>query len=273
MTLLPLKRRPLADGTTAVPADAPTPTIAVVIPSRNDGELLAICLACLAGQTRQADQIIVVDNASTDTTWQVCAAAGVRRIVWPILGVAGASAHGFDAAGADILARIDADSRPAPDWLERVAADLGSGEFGLVTGPGDFYGGTPLVHWLGRVLYLGGYFHVVGFLLGHPPIFGSNYAMTADIWARLGGAVTRDNPDIHDDLEISYLLRPGMDVLYDSHLRMPVSARPFESWGSLGRRLVMSWGTFVHIFKAESPYGRWRERRRWSRNHHRGPDS
>ncbi|WP_230085606.1 MULTISPECIES: glycosyltransferase family A protein [Arthrobacter] len=245
-------------------SDAMT-TIAVVIPSRNDAPMLETCLAHLAAQSRPADRIIVVDNASTDNTAAVCAAAGVHRIYWPVPGVAGASACGFDAAGTDILARVDADSRPAPGWLARVEADLAeSGPLSLVTGPGDFYGGPKLVCWLGRTMYLGGYFHVVGFLLGHPPVFGSNYAMTADVWARLSPAVTRDNRALHDDLDVSYLLRPDMSAMYDAGLRMPVSARPFASWGTLGMRLVMAWGTFRHEFRAEPPLRRRGARRQWA---------
>ncbi|WP_104091626.1 glycosyltransferase family A protein [Arthrobacter sp. GMC3] len=244
------------------------PTIAVVIPSRNDAPMLQLCLAHLAAQSRPADRIIVVDNGSTDNTAEVCAAAGVHRIYWDVPGVAGASAFGFDAAGTDILARIDADSRPAPNWLARVEADLGaSGALSLVTGPGDFYGASALICWLGRTLYLGGYFHVVGFLLGHSPVFGSNYAMTADVWARLSPAVTRDKPALHDDLDVSYLLRPDMSVVYDAGLRMAVSARPFESWSSLGRRLVMAWDTFVHEFATEHPLRRRAIRRQWARAH------
>ncbi|AIY01400.1 glycosyl transferase family protein [Arthrobacter sp. PAMC 25486] len=243
-------------------------TIAVVIPSRNDAAMLAVCLAHLALQSRPADEIIVVDNASTDNTAEICAAAGVRRIFWPVPGVAGASARGFDAAGTDIIARIDADSRPGPDWLARVESDLtGAGPLALVTGPGDFYGGPRVVCWLGLTLYLGGYFHVVGLLLGHPPVFGSNYAMTSEVWERIGPAVTRNVPAMHDDLEVSYLLRPDMHVNYDAGLRMPVSARPFESWSSLGRRLVMAWGTFGHLFASERPLIRRRTRLRWARGH------
>jgi len=245
-------------------------TIAVIIPSRNDAPMLEVCLAHLAAQSRPANLIIVVDNASTDHTAQVCAAAGVQRIYWEPVGIAGTSACGFDAAGTDILARIDADSRPAPGWLARVEADLGrSGPLSLVTGPGDFYGASKLVCWLGRTIYLGGYFHAVGFLLGHPPVFGSNYAMTADVWARLSAVVTRNVPDLHDDLDVSYLLRPDMTVKYDAGLRMPVSARPFESWGSLGKRLVMAWGTFRHEFGAEHPMRRRGTRRQWARAHPR----
>lgn len=230
------------------------PTIAVVIPSRNDAPMLAVCLAHLAVQTRRPDLVVVVDNASSDDTAAVCAAAGVRRVWWPTPGVAGASACGFDAADADILARVDADSRPPQDWLARLEADMrGAGPLALVTGPGDFYGGNRLARWLGRRIYLGGYFRLVGFLLGHPPVFGSNYAMTAAVWERIRPAVTRDSAVIHDDLQVSYLVRPDMAVHFDAGLRMPVSARPFESWSSLGRRLAMAWTTFRHEFAAEGP--------------------
>lgn len=249
----------------------PVTRITVVIPSRNDAQLLAVCLARLAEQSRSADEIIVVDNASTDSTAEVCAAAGVRLVSWPVRGVGGASAAGFDAAadgGADIIARLDADSRPARDWLERLEADLATtGPLALVTGPGEFYGGTRFVRWLGRTVYLGGYFHVVGLLLGHPPVFGSNYAMTSDVWRTIRPLVIRDIARIHDDLDVSYLVRPDMAVLYDPELRMPVSARPFESRHALGLRLGMAWFTFRHEFRRENPLRRRSERRAWQRRH------
>lgn len=242
------------------------PTISVVIPSRNDAVMLQSCLAALARQSRPADQIIVVDNGSTDNTADICAAAGVTRIEHSLPGIAGTSAAGFDAACSDILARLDADSRPPEDWLARIETILGpAGPLTLVTGPGDFYGHNRLVCWLGRVLYLGGYFHVVGFLLGHPPVFGSNFAMRATVWEQLRGTLNRGPAGVHDDLDISYHLRPGMTVIFDKNLRMPVSARPFRSWGSLGKRLVMSYTTFRLEFAQEQPFKRRRARKRWAR--------
>jgi hypothetical protein len=169
-----------------------------------------------------------------------------------------------------VIARLDADSRPPPDWLERIEAVLGHpGGPAAVTGPADFYGGSRLVCWLGRVLYLGGYFRAVGALLGHPPLFGSNFAMRADVWARLQDSVIRDQPRIHDDLDISYHLRPDMTVFYDRRLRVAVSARPFATWRTLGRRLGMACTTFRVEFGWESPLRRRRERWRWARTHGR----
>jgi len=242
------------------------PTISVVIPSRNDAAMLQSCLAALAGQSRPADEIIVVDNGSTDNTADVCAAAGVTRIFHAEPGIAGTSAAGFDAAKSDILARLDADSRPPRDWLARIEDVLNhAGPLTLVTGPGDFYGHNRLVCWLGRNLYLGGYFHVVGFFLGHPPVFGSNFAMTSTVWAELRHSLNRGPASLHDDLDISYHLRPDMKVIYDPTLRMPVSARPFQSWDSLGKRLTMAYSTFRLEFSQEPPLKRRRERKQWER--------
>ncbi|HWL01013.1 MAG TPA: glycosyltransferase, partial [Microbacteriaceae bacterium] len=53
-----------------------TPRICVVIPSYNDAVMLAQCLTALHGQTRPADEIIVVDNGSSDATVDVALAHG-----------------------------------------------------------------------------------------------------------------------------------------------------------------------------------------------------
>jgi glycosyltransferase involved in cell wall biosynthesis len=47
------------------------PTIAVVIPNRNDAPTLATCLDSVIGQQIQADEVIVVDDQSTDNSLEV----------------------------------------------------------------------------------------------------------------------------------------------------------------------------------------------------------
>ena len=50
------------------------PKTAVVVVTRNRLELLKTCVAALRGQTRQPDEIIVVDNDSNDGTAEWLAA-------------------------------------------------------------------------------------------------------------------------------------------------------------------------------------------------------
>ncbi|MGX1161257.1 glycosyl transferase family 2 [Arthrobacter sp. SLBN-100] len=240
------------------------PTVSVVIPCRNDASELETCLALLSQQSRPADEIIVVDNSSSDGTAAVCATAGVRRIAVDLPGIPATAAAGFDAAAGDIIARLDTDSRPPQDWLEHVEGILRTaGPLTVVTGPGDFYGGNILVRFAGRCLLRGGYFTVIGFLLGHPPAYGSNFALHRDVWAGIRMLVVRDNADVHDDFDISYRLRPEMAVVYDPTLRVGVSARPFASWSSFRRRVVMSLVTFRIEFAFEPPLKRRLERLRW----------
>lgn len=212
--------------------------ITVVIPARNDARLLEHCLSALGQQSRHPDEIVVVDNGSSDDTAVVARAHGARVVSEPLVGIPRAAAAGYDAATGDIIARLDADSRPAKDWIERIETTFRSrAGLGFLTGEPRFYGSSALVHWAGRTLYIGGMYAVLTPFLGHAPLFGSNMAMHADAWAELSREVHRDQQNIHDDLDLSFHIRPGMTVVRDRGLVVDVSARPFESWASLRKRL------------------------------------
>ncbi|WP_127793113.1 glycosyltransferase family 2 protein [Agromyces sp. LHK192] len=237
-------------------------TISVVIPCLDDAEYLAACLAALAAQTRPADEVIVVDNGSTDDSVAVALAAGATVVREPLRGIWPATAAGFDAATGDVLARIDTDSVPPADWLERLGHRMQATDHPtVVTGPGVFYGGNAVVRWVARYLYIGGYFWAIGIVLGHPPIFGSNYGIRRDAWAQLRGVVHRDRADVHDDLDLAWRLRPDMTVVYERSLTVGVSARPFATWADIGRRLRMAFHTLGFEWRRWPPLERLAERR------------
>ena len=237
--------------------------VSVVIPAWNDAEYLRACLRALAAQTRQADEIIVVDNGSTDATAVVAREAGATVIAVPVRGILRATAAGFDAAHGDILARVDADSVPAADWIERLVAVFAR-EPGIaaVTGTASFYGATAPVRWIGVHVYLALYFAGMGLVLGHPPLFGSNCGIRADAWRTLSPTVHRNRRRLHDDLDISFHLTADMVVRYDGRLRVAVSARPFASPSALGRRIGWAFLTIALNWAEESPWRRLAHRRR-----------
>ena len=216
-------------------------SISVVIPALNDAELLRTCLEALRQQNRPADEIIVVDNGSEDATAAVARAAGVTVLTQPIRGIFVASALGYNAAASDIIARLDADSIPAPDWLEVVERELDRGpSLSAITGPASFYGGPAVWRWFGEHIYIPSYYLLMKRLTGHTAVFGSNFAMHREVWESVRASVDLSDPELHDDMHLTIQLGPEVTVRYVSGLSVGVSARPFSSIGAIAQRV--RWG-------------------------------
>jgi glycosyltransferase involved in cell wall biosynthesis len=97
------------------------PGISVVIPHLNDAAALARCLDALARQREAAPfEVIVVDNGSARPPAEVCAAAGARLMAEPTPGPGPARTRGAAAARGAVIAFIDADCRPDPDWIAAI---------------------------------------------------------------------------------------------------------------------------------------------------------
>lgn len=116
--------------------------ISVVIPCRDGAAFLGEALASVRAQTRPADQVIVVDDQSTDESARIAREMGatVLRTVAPG-GTAVARNLGWRSADGDLIAFLDADDRWRPRHLELVAPLLAPPtECVLAFGSIEFFG-------------------------------------------------------------------------------------------------------------------------------------
>ncbi len=105
-------------------------TISVVIPCHNYGRFLSEAIASVRDQSRAPEEVIVVDDGSTDDTPDVLRqaerAGAEMRVVrhQHAQGISGAMASGVHATSGDLLVRLDADDRLSPTYLEDLALAL-----------------------------------------------------------------------------------------------------------------------------------------------------
>jgi GT2 family glycosyltransferase len=93
--------------------------VSLVIPAYNDERYLKAALDSVARQTVMPDEVIVVDNNSTDDTADVAISYPfVKLIREKQQGVGYAHHQGFLAAKYDLIARIDTDTVLSADWVE-----------------------------------------------------------------------------------------------------------------------------------------------------------
>ncbi|MDQ3929166.1 MAG: glycosyltransferase family 2 protein, partial [Chloroflexota bacterium] len=120
------------------PKAAMTPTISAIITAYNYARFLDTAITSVLNQTRRPDEIIVVDDGSTDDTAQVVAkyAHEVVRYVYKENGGAGSARNrGIVESKGDLLAFLDGDDQWLPDKLALQVEHLRRyPTAGLVTG-------------------------------------------------------------------------------------------------------------------------------------------
>lgn len=104
------------------------PSIDIVIDNYNYARFLGQAIDSALGQTHPPDQVIVVDDGSTDESRDLIASYGRR--VTPVLkanrGQASALNEGFRRATADLIIFLDADDMLLPDVVSRLIDAAGS---------------------------------------------------------------------------------------------------------------------------------------------------
>lgn len=111
----------------AASKSASSPALSVVIRSKNEVRWMEPCLRALAAQRLQPVECIVVDNDSTDGTWQVAEKLGARLVRIPDgqFSYGRAINVGFEVATAPWVAILSAHCVPVNDlWADYLVAAL-----------------------------------------------------------------------------------------------------------------------------------------------------
>jgi glycosyltransferase involved in cell wall biosynthesis len=168
-------------------------SMSVIVCAHNEARYLAACLHSLLAQSRLPDEILVINNASTDATRAVAEQIPLVRVVdEPRKGLVVARETGRTIAAGDILVYVDADCRAPLTWLERVERRFErEPDLIALSGPYRFYDWD----WWGRLLIRAYDFTLapatqllVKYILRIGTIFyGGNFAVRREALERIGG--------------------------------------------------------------------------------------
>jgi len=117
----------------APPDDAPR--VSVVCCSFNGEPTIRDTLEGLARLDYPDYEVIVVDDGSTDATAAIARSYGAQVVSTPNQGLSAARNVGLRTASGEIVAYIDDDAYPEPDWLTHLVRGFRQGGFCGVGGP------------------------------------------------------------------------------------------------------------------------------------------
>ncbi|MGH7204436.1 MAG: glycosyltransferase family 2 protein [Candidatus Levyibacteriota bacterium] len=209
--------------------------VSVVIPVYNEEKYIGACLESLMHQIEPPDEIIVVNNNSTDNSVKIIKEFPVKLVHEKQQGMTPARNRGFNEAQYDIIARTDADTILPKNWVKRIKKSFAADEnLVALSGPAEFYDLPELLQnrhlqtkatWI-RVIIT--YNRVVKRLLKHDCLYGPNYAFRKAAWDQIKQSVCLNDKDVHEDLDLSIHLAPLGTVKFYRNLVVSSSARRWK---------------------------------------------
>ena len=211
-----------------------TLTLALIIPVYNEEKRLKVCLDAIAAQTVMPDEVIIVDNNSTDGSMKIAKRYPFVRIVQEKRqGFTPARNRGFNSAHSDILGRIDVDSVIDPNWTKSVEKVFADKSVSGATGPG-VTGLLPRMHRPSSAIWSQLYFFWQRKFYGVPVLWGANMAVRRTAWQQIKNDVCPDDRIVHEDHDISLLLlHAGGKLVYNSAIRMRTNTQTYHFFPKL----------------------------------------
>jgi glycosyltransferase involved in cell wall biosynthesis len=207
-------------------------TLTLVIPVYNEQRYIKACLEAIANQSRMPDEVLVIDNNSTDKTVQIASRFPFVRIIKESTqGLIAARNCGFNSAKSDILARIDADTVLNKDWVRGVVHQL-STQPNVVALTGHAVAETfPRLNLFRSTLWTRLYFLSSDAYLQVRVLWGANMALRRSMWQKIKNNVCLDDSLVHEDQDLSFLIAgQGGLVKRGHHLLISTDASTYHGW-------------------------------------------
>lgn len=210
-------------------------TLSVVIPAFNEEAVIGPCLEALGSQIDEIDEIVVVDNNSTDATAEIAGgiddAHGKVRVISELEpGLIPARNTGIGAAKFEIVARIDADTIVEPGWADAIRSFFGSADPAFVAALGPFTQYDMPLQGIHRL--------IMGAAAGSKGdtgvkevsgLYGANMVIRKTAWDEIATSLN-EGQGIWEDLDISLsLAAAGYKMALIDGMRAQVSGRRMQN--------------------------------------------
>lgn len=196
--------------------------VSVVIPVFNEEKYLEKCLKSLVSQEEKADEIIIVDNNSTDKSIEIAKKFPVKIVKEKKQGIIFARNCGFNHAQSEIIARCDADTIVPKNWVKEIKNKFREKNFEAITFLTIFYD-HPLIK--NNRFFPTLYFKTMRLILGHDVLAGPAMAITKKIWEKVKSKVCLDEKKVHEDIDLSIHINKYGQIIFDDKTPVFTSSR------------------------------------------------
>lgn len=219
--------------------------ISVVIPAYNEEEYIGNCLDTILKQSLQPDEVIVVNNNSTDRTEDIAQKYGANVVTERKQGMIFARNAGFNHAQYEIVARCDSDCKPSPTWLESIHTHFETNNADLLGGAITYYDLPLATSFWTRLFWYGIY--IISF--GKKVVFGPNMAIKKTMWHRIKDHVCLDDTIVHEDFDLAFTVQKHSgNICFAPNIVMPSSGRRIcnNPMSFFGEYTIRTFKTITH---------------------------
>ena len=221
--------------------------VSIIIPAFNEESSIKETLEAILKQSHPDFEVIVVDNNSTDKTSEIAKSMGATVVHEMRKGTQWARECGRKVSTGEIIANLDADCLPTPDWLEHGVKHFISKKVVAVGGPYDYFDGR----WSFRIfslIFQKTIYSLFNFMMQKldkgAVLIGGNVLLRSETLANIGGYNT-DITFYGDDTDTAKRMSKKGWVVFDTKLVVKTSARRLKSQGSLKISIIY----IYHFFK------------------------